>query len=163
MTRSRSIAQRVFRRVAAIGALLALLLPSVASAACPRTSLASIEDTVMCQVCGVPLGLATESPEATRERAFISNLVDRCDTANEIRAALVAQYGPSVLALPPTRGFELAAYLIPMLGVLAAGALVAMVALGWRSRHHTREPSLPSTLDAADDARVQAALERLRD
>jgi len=100
MRRRRQQARRMMRRVVAVVALLALVVPPVASAACPRTSLAAVEDTVMCQVCGVPLGLATESPEATRERAFISTLVARCDTASQIRTALVAQYGSSVLAAP---------------------------------------------------------------
>jgi cytochrome c-type biogenesis protein CcmH len=141
--------------------LLALVLPAVASAACPRTSLANLEDTVMCQVCGVPLGLATESPEAARERAFISTLVSRCESARQIRAALVAQYGPSVLALPPQHGFDLAAYLVPLLGVVCAAGLLGMVALAWRSRHRPNIGApAPPPLDAADAARVQAALER---
>jgi cytochrome c-type biogenesis protein CcmH len=143
-----------------VAALLALLVPAAASATCPRTSLASIENTVMCQVCGVPLGLATESPEATRERAFISNLIDRCQSASQIRAALVAQYGPSVLALPPKHGFDLAAYLVPLLGVLCAGGLLTMVVLAWRSRHRASQPIAPPPLSATDAARVEAALEQ---
>lgn len=153
-------AQRVIRRATAIAALLALPVAPAASAACPRTSLAAIEDTVMCQVCGVPLGLATESPEATRERTFISNLVGRCQTAGQIRAALVAQYGPSVLALPPTRGFDFAAYLVPGFGVLCAAGLVSMVAFTWRRRHHITHASAPPRLDEGDAARVEAALEQ---
>lgn len=160
MRRRRQQARRMMRRVVAVVALLALVVPPVASAACPRTSLAAVEDTVMCQVCGVPLGLATESPEATRERAFISTLVARCDTASQIRTALVAQYGSSVLAAPPTHGFDLAAYLVPVLGVVCAGALVGMVAVAWRSRHQASQPSSRPTLDAADNARVEAALEQ---
>jgi cytochrome c-type biogenesis protein CcmH/NrfF len=145
------------------GLLLALLVPSLAAASCPRTSLASIEDTVMCQVCGVPLGLATESPEATRERAFIATLIDRCETPRQIRAALVAQYGPSVLALPPGQGFDLAAYLVPLLGVICAAALVTMITLTWRGRHRTRQAHAPRALSTADAARVAAALEQFED
>lgn len=149
------------RIVAAALALLALATPAVASAACPRTSLAAIENTVMCQVCGVPLGLATESPEANRERALISTLISRCESAGQIRAALVAQYGPSVLALPPQHGFGLAAYLVPLLGVLCAGGLLAMVAMAWRNRHRsTVSLPAPPTLGPMDAARVEAALER---
>jgi cytochrome c-type biogenesis protein CcmH len=148
------------RRLAAAAAMLALVFPAVASAACPRTTLAGIEDTVMCQVCGVPLGLATESPEAVRERAFIAGLIARCETPSQIRAALVTEYGPSVLALPPRHGFDLAAYLVPLLGVLCAVALLAMVALAWRNHDRHRPAPAPSHLSAADAARVEAALER---
>jgi cytochrome c-type biogenesis protein CcmH/NrfF len=150
----------LMRRMAAGAALLALLFPTVASAACPRTTLAGIEDTVMCQVCGVPLGLATESPEAARERAFIASVIARCETPGQIRAALVAQYGPSVLALPPQHGFDLAAYLVPLLGVVCAVALVAMVVLAWRNRGRRQPAPAPSQLSATDAARVEAALER---
>jgi cytochrome c-type biogenesis protein CcmH len=148
------------RRLAVAIALLALWTPAVASAACPRTSLAAIENTVMCQVCGVPLGLATESPEAARERAFISGLIVRCENATQIKAALVAQYGPSVLALPPQKGFDLAAYLIPVLAVTCAAALLAMVALTWRRRRRTAGTPSPPALGPDDAARVEAALER---
>lgn len=150
----------LIRRTAIAALLVALAVPAVASAACPRTSLADVENTVMCQVCGVPLGLATASPEATRERAFIASLVDRCQTANQIRAALVAQYGPSVLALPPGHGFDLAAYLVPLLGVLCAGGLLTMVARAWRNQGRDGPTLAPSELTDADAARVQAALER---
>ena len=141
-------------------ALFSLTIPALASAACPQTSLTSMENTVMCQVCGVPLGLATQSPEAVRERAFISNLIAQCRSAGEIRAALVAQYGPSVLASPPTHGFTLAAYLVPLLGLACAGGLMTMVALAWRGRDRRTQPAAPPELSAADAARVEAALDR---
>jgi cytochrome c-type biogenesis protein CcmH/NrfF len=148
------------RRIALTIVLLILVAPPAAAAGCRRTSLPAIENTVMCQVCGVPLGLATESPEAARERAFISNLIDRCETPTQIRAALVKQYGPSVLALPPKNGFDLTAYLVPLLGLLCAAALLAVVAIAWRGRHRATEPPAAHPLTAADAARVDAALER---
>ena len=42
-----------------------------AAVGCPETSLGDLEDEVMCPVCGTSLGLATEAPQAQRERAFI--------------------------------------------------------------------------------------------
>jgi cytochrome c-type biogenesis protein CcmH/NrfF len=117
----------------------------------------------MCQVCGVPLGLATASGEATRERAFISNLIARCETQSQIRAALVAQYGPSVLASPPGHGFDLAAYLVPLFGVICAAALVTMVTLTWRGRRRATQPSTPPALSVADAALVAQALEHFED
>ena len=153
--------RHLFRRTVAATAVLMLLVPALAAAACPRTSLASIEDTVMCQVCGVPLGLATESPEAARERTFISSLIARCETPTQIRAALVAQYGPSVLALPPQHGFDLAAYLVPVLGAVCAGALLTMIALAWRNRNRAIQLPAPPPLTGEDAARVDAALEHL--
>jgi cytochrome c-type biogenesis protein CcmH/NrfF len=142
-------------------ALLAITPAQALAASCPRTSVSALEDQVMCQVCGVPLGEATESPEAARERAFIARLAARCETSGQIKSALVAQYGPSVLALPPRAGFNVAAYLIPILGLLAAGSLVTLGVLLWRRRSARGLAPIASTrrLAPADAARVNAELE----
>ena len=66
--------------------------------ACPQTSLGDLEDEVMCPVCGTSLGLASESPQAQRERAFIQGLIDDCRSKDEIKDALVAEFGDEVLA-----------------------------------------------------------------
>ena len=78
--------------VATIAAMLAA--PAVAAAAsCPRTTLGDVEDEVMCPVCGVPLNLATDAPQANRERAFITDQIRQCRTKSEIKDALAAQFG----------------------------------------------------------------------
>ena len=74
--------------------------PAVALAKCPQTTLAQIESQVMCPVCGVPLALATEAPQAQRQRAFILDQIDQCKSEDQVLDALVAEYGPGVLALP---------------------------------------------------------------
>ncbi len=102
------------RRAALLAtALLALALPAVAVAKCPQTTLGDVEDEVMCPVCGTPLELASEAPQAERERALITRLVDDCQTKEQVKARLVAEYGDEVLALPDDEGFDLAAYLVP--------------------------------------------------
>ena len=120
------------------GLLLALaamaLLPAVAAARCPRTTLADVEDEVMCPVCGVPLELATEAPQAQRERAYIQGQIRRCRSKAQIKRSLVAQFGERVLAKPEDKGFDLVAYLVPALGVLAALAGIVLAALRWRRR-----------------------------
>ncbi len=55
-------------------------------------------------------------------------------TEAEIKAALVDQFGPGVLAEPPKSGFDLLAWVLP-LGLLVAGAVgVGLVAWGWSRR-----------------------------
>ena len=56
------------RAAAAAAAVLALLAAAPAALAqdCPQTTLGDIEDEVMCPICGTPLGLATEAPQAQR-------------------------------------------------------------------------------------------------
>ena len=120
------------RRVA-IGAVLWLAL-APAAVACPETSLGDLEDEVMCPVCGTSLGLATESPQAQRERLFIQGLIDQCKSKDEIKTALVAEFGDQVLALPDDNGFDLAAYLIPLAILVGAGAAITIGVRRWRRR-----------------------------
>ena len=89
-------------RAAALAiAALALLAPAHAVAQdCPRTTLGDIEDEVMCPICGTPLGLANEAPQAQQQRAFIEEQIADCRSKEEIKQALVAQFGEGVLALP---------------------------------------------------------------
>ena len=147
--------------------LLALLLaaaclaaPAAATAAdcAPKTTLGDVEDEVMCPVCGTPLALATEAPQANRERAFIQDLVDDCQTKDQIKDRLVAEYGSEVLSTPDDSGFDLAANLVPVLAVLLGLGAVGAAALQWRrSRRRDGRPA------AEGPAPSTAASERLQD
>lgn len=127
------------RRLAAIAAtVLSLAAPGAAFAQdCPQTTLGDVEDEVMCPVCGVPLELATEAPQANAERAFIEEQIAQCKSKEEIKDALVAQFGRSVLSLPEDEGFDLAAYLVPILAFLAASAGIAVALTRWRRARPT--------------------------
>lgn len=99
----------------------------------------------MCPVCGTSLGLATEAPQAQRERAFIQRLIDQCKTKDEVKAALVDEFGDEVLASPSADdGFELAAYLIPAAILLGAGTAIVLGVRRWR-----RRPESPAGTDAS--------------
>jgi cytochrome c-type biogenesis protein CcmH/NrfF len=124
-------------RRAVVGLALWLALAAPAAAACPQTSLGDLEDEVMCPVCGTSLGLATEAPQAQRERAFIQGLIDDCKSKDEIKDALVAEFGDGVLALPDDDGFDLAAYLVPLAILLGAGGAIAVGVRRWRARPAT--------------------------
>lgn len=102
----------------------------------PQTSLAEVEDEVMCPVCGTLLGLS-QAPQADRERALIERLIDEGLTKEEIKDELVAEYGPQVLALPESSGFNLTAYLVPIVGLLVAAVLLFVAV--WRWRRETAE------------------------
>ena len=122
------------KRLAAAAAFWLTLAPA-AAIACPETSLGDLEDEVMCPVCGTSLGLATEAPQAQREQAFIQRLIDQCKTKDEVKAALVAEFGDEVLASPEADdGFEAAAYLIPAAILLGAGTAIAVGVRRWRRR-----------------------------
>jgi len=104
-----------------------------AGAATPRTTLNDVENEVMCVTCGVPLNIA-ESDQADRERALIQHLVDQGLTKRQIKDELVNEYGHRVLALPQDHGFGLAAYLVPIVLVLAVLAALVAIVPRWRTR-----------------------------
>lgn len=149
------------RALAAALALAALALPSAAAAAdCPQTTLGDIEDEVMCSVCGTPLGLASEAPQAQQERAFIERQIADCRSKDEIKRALVAEFGESVLALPGDAGDDngiedTLVYVIPALGIVLAGAGIAFALSRWR-----RRPRAQGAGPNGDSSRVDHDMER---
>jgi len=139
-------------------ALVAGLLIAPGATACPRTSLGDVEDEVMCPVCGTPLNLAEEAPQAERERAFIQRQIDQCRSKGEIKRALVAQYGDRVLALPGDQQDDdlgdVVVYVVPALAILLALIAVAFGASRWRRRRRpapTGPPVASKQLDADMD------------
>jgi cytochrome c-type biogenesis protein CcmH/NrfF len=112
-----------------LSALAALAFPALAPAG--QVELNDLEDEVMCPICGTLLQLA-EAPQAERQRAFIERQIEAGRGKEEIKRALVAQYGDDVLALPGDSGFDLSAYLVPALGFLAALVALAVGVGRWR-------------------------------
>ncbi len=144
------------RWLAALAALLAIAaLAPAASAATPQTNLPDVEDEVMCTICGTLLA-ESDSPQAESERALIRQLIDRGETKDQIKDALVAQYGPRVLATPSGHGFDLAAWIVPglLIGLVVAGLAVGATRLVRRGR--PRDTSAP--LDPSDEARLDRDL-----
>jgi cytochrome c-type biogenesis protein CcmH len=137
------------------------LLGSSALAAIPRTSMPAIERQVMCVTCKIPLNVA-ESPQSQRERAYIRGLIAEGKTEAQIKSELVAQYGNSVLALPSAKGFDLAAYLVPVAVVLALIGMLALLLPSWRrhARSQTATSADSPKLSAGDAARLDADLKR---
>ena len=117
--------------VCALAAALALALAPAALAA--PASLVDVEDEVMCTTCNVPLNIA-ESPQADRQRAFIRGLIDRGLDKEQVKAALVAEYGEDVLALPDSGGVGWTAYAIPFALLVALAGGLALLLPSWRRR-----------------------------
>jgi cytochrome c-type biogenesis protein CcmH len=152
--------------VRALLATLALLLALVAggagtaTAAEPRTTLPDVEDEVMCVECGTALNVSS-SAVAEQEREFIRRRIAEGMTKEQVKGALVAEYGPRVLAEPEGGGFDWAAWVVPtalaLLGVLG----VALAARRWRRGGGGGEPDTAPAgpaLDPAETSRLDADL-----
>ena len=147
---------RLTTLLAVLVALTGLMLPAAAGAAdAPsslRTTLNEIEEEVMCPVCGTLLGLA-ESPQATREKAFVEKLVKQGKSKDEIKDALVNQYGNAVLAEPSGGGFSISAYVVPIVAFIVAVILLALAVWRWRVASGKREDRKPETEGPSDEDR----------
>ena len=144
------------RLIAFLAALSLGLAPVAAVAATPRASLPDIEDEVMCTICGTLLA-ESESPQADRERALIRKLIAEGEDKGQIKDALVAQYGPRVLATPSGHGFDLLAWIVPGVGILLGAVAIALTLIRLRRRGSDQtEP--PPELDPADAARLSEDL-----
>jgi cytochrome c-type biogenesis protein CcmH len=147
----------VRRAAATLGLWLAI---APAAIACPQTSLGDIEDEVMCPVCGTSLAIAESAPQAERERAFIQRLIDDCKSKDEVKAALVEEFGDEVLAEPGGDGFELAAYLIPAGVLLAASGAIFVGVRRWRHSTRAAGPGATTAAGSADSKRLDDDLAR---
>jgi cytochrome c-type biogenesis protein CcmH len=123
-----------------------------------RPTLADLEGEVMCPVCNTTLDQSS-SPAARQIEAFIRARIAAGDSKSEIKDKLVAEYGPQILAAPPKKGFDLLAWLLPIVGLLGGALVLALLAWRWS---HTREPGPPATagLSPALERRVDEELAR---
>jgi cytochrome c-type biogenesis protein CcmH len=132
---------------------------TIAFGAVARTTLPAVESQAMCVTCKIPLPVA-QSPQAERERAFIQKRIDEGLTEAQIKRALVYQYGPAVLALPSTKGFDLAAYIVPIVVALGLLALLLVLLPSWRRRGRSEPPAPGAVLSDHDNARLEEDMAR---
>jgi cytochrome c-type biogenesis protein CcmH len=140
----------------------ALVVAPAAAADCPQTTLADLEDEVMCPVCGTPLALATEAPQAVQEREYIERLIADCRSKDEIKSALAAQFGDAVLALPGDSGDDdlgdVLVYVVPAVGIVLAAGGIALAVTRWRRGGRRRTEAAGHSVER--DRRLQADMER---
>jgi cytochrome c-type biogenesis protein CcmH len=109
---------------------VALAAAGAAAASEEHPTLAELEQEVICPTCHTTLALSS-SPIADRMRAFISARIAAGDTKSEIKSELVDQFGESVLAAPPKKGFNLLVWLLPLVAVAVAAVVIGLLARRW--------------------------------
>jgi len=142
-------------RLAALLAVAAFAGGVAGAGAAP--SPADLEAELVCPTCKTTLD-QSDAPVARRMKQILRERLAAGATAEEIKAELVAQFGPGVLAEPPKSGFDLLAWLVP-LGLLGAGAFgVGALAWGWSRRG---EPDAPAArIDPTLERRIDDELDR---
>jgi cytochrome c-type biogenesis protein CcmH len=141
-------------RLVAVLAFCALVVSGAGAAAPPRA--ADLEAELVCPVCETTLD-QSNAPIAMKMKAFIRARIAAGDSEQQIKDALVAEFGPEVLAKPPGGGFGLLAWLLPLVALLGGAVVVGLLIRSWSRRRDVA--STPSD----EDAELDPQLERLVD
>ena len=138
-------------RAAALALVIVALATGSAFAAPPNA--ADLEAELVCPVCETTLD-QSNAPVAERMKTFIRLRIAAGDSEQEIKDALVAQFGSEVLAEPPGGGFGLLAWLLPLAGLVGGAIAIGLLIRRWSRR---RPPEGPS------EEKLDPELERLVD
>jgi cytochrome c-type biogenesis protein CcmH len=120
-----------------------LLVAILAGALAAPPTLSDLEDELVCPTCKTTLDLSN-APVADQMRQYIRRRIEEGATKEQIKAELVADYGPRVLAEPRKEGFDLLAWLLPIGGIVLAAAAVGVVAWRWSRVRAEDVPADPS-------------------
>jgi cytochrome c-type biogenesis protein CcmH len=144
----------------ALALLLALLLAAPAAASERHPTLGELEGEVMCPTCKTSLDQSS-APIADRIRQFISARIAAGDTKSQIKAKLVAQFGPAILAEPSKHGFNLLAWVLPFVALGVGAAVLAWLVWRWsRGRERSPTPAGAPSIEPELDRRVDEELAR---
>jgi cytochrome c-type biogenesis protein CcmH len=149
------------RAALVLALVVALLAPGAALASQEHPTQNELESEIMCPVCGTTLD-QSDSTVAQNMKMFIAHRIAAGDTKSKIEDALVAQFGEAVLAAPPKHGWNLIAWLLPLVGLLVAAPIVGWAAWRWSRGRDTGSPprQLPSGLDPDIERRIDSELAR---
>lgn len=141
----------------------ALLVLAALAAAGPTVAGAytvnDVASQVRCPTCNEPLNVSN-SPLADRMRDYIAVHKAGGWSEQQVIDGLVREFGSNVLATPPKSGFDLVAWLVPGLAVLAGLCAIPIITRLWARR---RTPAAAVAPPEGEDARrLDEELGRLR-
>jgi cytochrome c-type biogenesis protein CcmH len=146
------------RRLIPLALAVVLGLATAPAVRADAPSAADLEAELVCPTCKTTLDMS-DAPVARRMKAIIRARLASGMSESAIKAELVDQFGPGVLAEPPKRGFDLLAWVLPLGGVAAGVVGVGLLAWGW-SRRRVEDDVGEPPLDPELDRRVEDELAR---
>ena len=93
-----------------------------------------IDRSLMCPICPGETINQSQTELAKQMRAIVRERLAAGETRQEILDFFVQRYNEDVLAAPPKSGFNLVAWVIPVLGIAGALATLTLVLRGMRRR-----------------------------
>ena len=105
--------------------------------------------TCMCGGCNDAAGLCKHSggafagpcDVARNELTELDTRVNRGESDDLTLQAFIQEYGPTVILVPPAKGFDLWAWIMPVLLPIVALALIAFMLQRWRRRAAVAAPA----------------------
>lgn len=105
-----------------------------------------ISKNLYCPVCtGVPLDIC-ETQACVQWRALIREKLLAGESEQQIRAYFIAQYGERVLGAPPPEGFNLSAYILPVVVLLIGAVILFFTARSWLKRPQNNNNNAPAAV-----------------
>lgn len=155
--------ERLVRPMALVAALT-FILPAHALA----VTTSEIEGELMCQCGCQKVTINCDCGTADQMRDQIAGMIGQGKSRDNILNAFVAQYGETVLASPPKKGFNLVAYGVPMTGFFFGSVIAVTLARRWRSSRKEEEEEDEEQGSSEDlteemEERIQWELENLED
>jgi cytochrome c-type biogenesis protein CcmH len=151
------------RFAALVGVLLAFLASGGLGHASSTPSAADLEGQLVCPTCRTTLD-ESDAPVARRMKSYIRERLAQGATGAQIKDELVAQFGSGVLSTPPTHGFDLLAWVLPIGGIIIGAVALGGLAWAWsRRREGAGEPAGGELLDPELERQVDEALARFEE
>ena len=122
-------------------ALAALLLAAPAAASESHPTQGELEGELMCPICAGETLAQSDTAPAQRIKAYIASRIADGATKSQIKDELVTQWGQRILAAPPRHGFNLLAWVLPLVGLVGGAGILGILAWRWtRVREPEPEP-----------------------
>jgi cytochrome c-type biogenesis protein CcmH len=150
-----------------LGVFLASLTSGAPGLAADQPSAAELESQLVCPTCRTTLD-ESDAPIARRMKAYIRRRLAEGATGGQIKKELVSQFGEGVLSTPPTHGFDLLAWVLPIGGIGVGAVGLGALVWAWSRRRvgdDDRDSGEPAAvpLDPELERRVDDELARFED
>lgn len=150
----------------ALLALIGAIWSYIAIATPPQQTLDqhvyALAEQIKCPVCQNESVAASSAAVSTEMRQAIRQQLQEGWSDQQVLNYFAVHYGNQILLTPPRQGFNILAWLMPVIMLLAGLGLVCFVALDWRkqARSEKRESRLEDSLEDAELEQYRAQLER---
>jgi cytochrome c-type biogenesis protein CcmH len=142
--------------------LLCAAIFFLSGASDPASRFSDIGHRMMC-ICGCNQILLecnhVGCPASDGMRGELMAAVSRGDSDSLVEQAFVQKYGPTVLAAPTGKGFDRAAYIMPVVALILGFGLIILVVRAWKNRP---APAIAEGLRPVRGAQLDAFREQAR-